>query len=38
MTAARPVITSVPSTAGPIPPMFAGTTFGGIVRWSGRTS
>ena len=30
MTVARAVISIVPSTAGPMPPTFAGATFGGI--------
>ena len=30
MTVARPVISSVPTTAGPMPPTLAGSTFGGI--------
>ena len=31
MSAAKPVITSVPTTAGPMPPMSTGSTFGGMV-------
>ncbi len=32
MTVARPVISSVPTIAGPMPPTFAGATFSGIRR------